>query len=190
MEITPVIAAVVGGVLFSGQAGYLSSNATPPVSFWRGCRMVVSQVFSVVLSPVLRSLRAVGVFLSTLWVLETLKNLFQALLLSGPGLAHFWLPKDSSVPAVSGVAFGLPRGVTWEMVATVAGFLVIGFLMGVVTKRAEKFREEQAQATHAELLAQHHATQRVLPDVQRELADVKAEAAPNQTFLVEIRQKV
>jgi hypothetical protein len=188
-----VVAAVFVVIVFIGQASHLASRATPPVSFGRGCIILLVQLYTLVLTSVLRLARSVYAPFSFVWVLETLKNLFQALLLSGAGLASEWLPKGAAAPAaatVAGLTLGLPSGWTWETIATIAGFVVIGVLMAVVTKRAETLRDAQAAAAHAELLAKHMDTLQVLADIQRELADLKVTTTQTASDVADVRQKV
>lgn len=112
-----------------GQAAHL----TPTGRIHDGFRLMLRQALRGMFYGTKAALAAV---FNTIWVMETAKTLFGAVLLSGAGVAAYLFvnPADAERMATTG---------------TVTGFVVFGILTMLATRRVEQLREAQATADEA-----------------------------------------
>lgn len=124
-----LIAGILVTVIAVGQAAHIS----PTGRLRDGFRLLLKQALLGVVGGLLLASNAVS---NSIWMLETAKNLLQAVLLSGAGLAAYVLANPTDAERLA-----TPANIT--------GFIVFGVLMALVTRRVEQLRDAQAQADEA-----------------------------------------
>ncbi|MBG6083040.1 hypothetical protein [Rubrivivax gelatinosus] len=113
----------------------LARSEAPTGRLGDGLRIVITAALQRLFRGGRRTWRAVY---DSVWVLETLKNMLQALALAGGGMAAY-------------IAADEKTRRTLETPATLVGFLVVGVLMGLVSRRIEGLRDQQADALRAQI---------------------------------------
>lgn len=95
--------------------------------------------FRVMLRDALAGAKALlAAFFDSIWLMETVKNLLQAVLLSGAGVVGYIVAAPAEAERLA-------------TPANIGSFVVFGILMGLVTRRVEQLRDAQARADEARL---------------------------------------
>lgn len=115
-----VFLGAIGSAVLAGQASYLS----PTGSLMDGFMIMIQETVTTVVGWIGDG--SLWVF-NTIWLMETMKNVFQAALFAGAALAGIFANDTSEAQKMANPS-------------TVAGFVVFGVLMAMATKRVESLR--------------------------------------------------